>query len=175
VVEALGALAAAVAVGVYGLGAEALAAFALLHALTVLACIDIETGYLPDAITFPLIGAGLLHGGLMGERSWRLSLAGALIAGGSFLLLRFVYAKLRGREGLGGGDVKLFAAGGAWCGPFVLPSIVLIASLSGLLVVGSRALMKGRSLSGGEELRFGPYLAAGIAAGFLVIAPAYPN
>ncbi|MEE4207762.1 MAG: prepilin peptidase [Parvularcula sp.] len=174
-VEVTGALLAVVALALLGVTAEAAAAFACLLTLLILAVIDLETGYLPDALTLPLLGGGLVHAGLLPDRSLSMSLAGALIGGGSFLLLRFLYQRLRGREGLGGGDVKLLAAGGAWCGPIALPAIILIASVSALLVAFAKAAAKRTNIAGSDELRFGPYLALGIAAGFLFVAPGYPG
>lgn len=58
--------------------------------------------------------------------------AGAVAGTGSFLLLRLGYRALRGREGLGLGDVKLMAGLGAYAGVFDLPLLVLLAALIGL-------------------------------------------
>ncbi|MCQ8185050.1 prepilin peptidase [Parvularcula maris] len=134
--------------------------FFMLLALTV---IDAETGFLPDRLTLPLLALGLGFSFAPFTPSPVQSFIGALVGGGGLWLLAFAYRLFRGREGLGGGDVKLVAAGGAWCGAVALPALLLIASVTGLLfalfqMVGGR---KERALS--AELRFGPFLCAAIA------------
>ena len=156
----------------------ALAALVFLLSVLGAAAVDAETGYLPDALT--------------GAATWTALVASALGIGGAppaaavlgaavgYLALRLVadgYAVLRGREGLGLGDAKLLAAGGAWLGPLALPFVVLAAALAGLVAV---ALRPGR-LDADASLRFGPYLAAGIALMAVIVAvlpgrivPAWP-
>jgi len=71
----------------------------------------------------------------------------------------WAYRRLRGREGLGLGDAKLFAAAGAWVGAFALPSVLLGAAVSALAAAAVMVLC-GRSLSRSSALPFGPFLAA---------------
>lgn len=79
--------------------------------------------------------------------------------GGALYLVATVYERITGREGLGGGDIKLLAMIGAWMGWQSLPLIVLMSSLSGA-VIGSVFI-----LSGGKDARtqipFGPFLSLG--------------
>ena len=139
------------------------AAIALMVAM---ALIDLDTTYLPDDLTLPLIGLGLIGAG-MGWSGTTLEAAawGALAGYGALWLLAFSYKKLRGVEGMGEGDFKLLAGLGALLGWQLLPSIVLLASAVGAVVgIGLIAF-------GGHKrevpIPFGPYLVGGgIAAMF---------
>jgi len=163
-VECLGGLIGVTAVLAFGAGWPAAGAAVLLLLLLTLAVIDAETGFLPDALTLPLILLGFAFATAPGGTGLLSAAAGAAIGGGGMWLLAALYERLRGAEGLGGGDVKLVAAGGAWCGAAALPFILLAASLSGLLFAGL-AMLGGRSEKSLQaEIRFGPFLAAGIGA-----------
>ena len=133
---------------------------ALCVALLALSIIDLRSYRLPDAITLPLIAAGPLLAYLLGwgDPLWHI---GSAIAG--YLLLFAVaraYALLRGRDGLGLGDAKLFAASGAWLGLGALPSVLLWAS--GLAIVTILfMLLRGQAVSATSRIAFGPFLALG--------------
>ncbi len=88
---------------------------------------------LPDLLTAPLFFLVLLWSVGSPMFDTKLVLMGAALGAGSFLLLRLGYHLLRGREGLGLGDVKLMAGLGGFAGPFDLPLLVLMAALLGLL------------------------------------------
>ncbi len=86
---------------------------------------------------------------------------GVMTGGLSFEVLRRAYRHIRGKDGLGFGDVKFLAASGAWVGPFGIPYLVLLASISGLVsAVGLYVYQRKSSL--GDRLAFGPHLAAGL-------------
>ncbi len=130
-------------------------------ALLVLAAIDLRHQVLPDAITLPLLLAGLAvtarqDPGALAAHALAAALAWALLAG-----LSLAYRRLRGREGLGLGDTKLLAAGGAWLGPLALPYVLLLAALVTLTGAGI-ATLAGRRIDGNTRLPFGPALAAAI-------------
>lgn len=135
----------------------------LLPALAALTWIDARTFRLPDALTLPLIGVGLIQ-------SWYLSgrlldgLIGACAGYLFFLAVEKGFRALRGIDGLGRGDAKMLAAGGAWCGWMELPWIVLVASGTGLVFAGLMTLTGRRP---GGMIAFGPFLALGIAAVWL--------
>jgi leader peptidase (prepilin peptidase)/N-methyltransferase len=114
--------------------------FAFSAALVAIAFIDIDHRIIPNEISLPgiLIGFGLSFLGR--EGFWVDSLIGIAAGGGSLLLLSLVYALIRGREGMGMGDVKLLAMLGAWLGWRSLLFIVLFASLQGVLVTVGMAL-----------------------------------
>ncbi len=128
--------------------------------LLFVALVDSRTRLIPDGAVAALLASGLLlaflragPGGLAG------ALAGALAGYGAFWLVAFLYRVLRKREGLGLGDAKLLAAGGAWCGLPALPWIVLLAASASLVAA---VLMHRRRLHGETALAFGPALAAAI-------------
>ncbi len=129
--------------------------------LIALAVIDARHLLLPDALTLPLVPAGLAIAWFVDPAK----LPGhALGAAAGFLALAavgIVYRRLRGREGIGLGDAKLFAAAGAWVSWEGLPSTLLLAAAGALAghLLGAR--LTGRRLEG-RELPFGPYLAAAL-------------
>ncbi|MCZ6839167.1 MAG: A24 family peptidase [Alphaproteobacteria bacterium] len=77
-----------------------------------------------------------------------------------FLVVGATFRRLRGYDGLGGGDAKLFAAAGAWVGWPGLPSVLLSASVSALAVV-LVMIAAGRRGMAHQEIAFGPYLCVG--------------
>ena len=115
---------------------------------------DFRHRRIPDMASLPLIGVGLMLTGAVSQ----IGLADRLIgAGVGFLVLWGLgeaFFRLRGVEGLGIGDAKLFAAAGAWLGWQALPPVLLIASVMGLVFA---------AVTRGRELAFGPWLAAGFA------------
>lgn len=131
----------------------------LLCALIALCIIDWRSYRLPDAITLPLIAAGLTYSFISGG-GVKAALIGAGLGYGAFFTLEIAYKVLRGRDGLGRGDAKLLAAGGAWCGWMGLPFIVLIASGSALACLLLPSVRK-RALED-NKLPFGPFLALGV-------------
>ena len=134
----------------------------LLLTLLSLTVFDVRTLRLPDFLTLPLIAAGIAVNGFIFS-AWLPALIGAALGYGVLVALEVGYRALRGRDGLGRGDAKLLAAGGAWCGAWLLPMILLAGSLGALLYVGLLALLRRRMPAGDETLAFGPWLALGIA------------
>lgn len=132
--------------------------------LLALVAIDLHTLRLPDVLTLPLCAAGLalaLAGITLPARD---ALLGAGIGYASIAGIAHFYRWLRGRDGMGLGDAKLLAAGGAWVGWQGLPMVVLIAALGTLAVVVVRT--RGRP-AGTLAVPFGPGLAAGIWLAFV--------
>lgn len=80
-----------------------------------------------------------------------------LVAGGSVLLVREVYFRRRGHDGIGFGDVKLAAVGGLLCGLSGFAASLLIASLAGLVIAGVAGCLKSGEFS--RKLPFGAILA----------------
>jgi leader peptidase (prepilin peptidase)/N-methyltransferase len=118
--------------------------------LLILAALDAEHHWLPDALTLPLVPLGLAAAWL-GWGPPLLDRAIGAAAGGALLWgLGWLYARLRGREGIGGGDPKLLAGIGAWVGVLNLPLVLLGAGLFGLLAV---ALMQLRGAKVGAATR----------------------
>ncbi|HEY9074684.1 MAG TPA: prepilin peptidase, partial [Desulfobaccales bacterium] len=84
--------------------------------LIVLCAIDLEHRLLPDAITYPGIILGLILALFLPHLSFLKAASGALVGGGVFFLTGWIYERLTGKQGMGGGDVKLIAMIGAFLG-----------------------------------------------------------
>lgn len=153
----------------WGLSAEGAVWCGFCAALLALALIDWDTTLLPDDITLPLLWAGLIAAalGLTGV-ALPAALWGAVAGYLSLWLIYWAFKLLTGKEGMGYGDFKLFAALGAWFGWSALVPIILMASVIGALV--GIALKLGPGLREGGYVPFGPFLAgAGFTA--LVFGP----
>ena len=127
--------------------------------LLALAVSDLLWFRLPDLLTGALLCVALMLAWRTGPVSLELALWGAAIGSGVFLLLRLAYRAVRGREGLGLGDVKLMAGLGAALGPFDLPLMLLMASLSALAAVLIGQVGRNRPFRGTRPLPFGAALA----------------
>jgi leader peptidase (prepilin peptidase)/N-methyltransferase len=158
VVEALsGALAGYIAWR-YGLSAALFGALLFTWAMIALAFIDLDTFYLPDSITLPLLWAGLLFnaGGTFTDLN-----SAVLGAAAGYVALWAVFWAFKlatGKEGMGYGDFKLLAAIGAWLGWKMLPLTILASSLVGA-VVGIGLIVFAKHARE-RPIPFGPYLAA---------------
>jgi leader peptidase (prepilin peptidase) / N-methyltransferase len=133
-------------------------------AIVALAMIDWDTTLLPDDITLPLLWAGLI-GAALGWTGVALpqALWGAVAGYVSLWAIYQAFKLLTGKEGMGYGDFKLFAALGAWFGWQALVPIILMASVIGA-VVGIAMKIFSRLREGGY-VPFGPFLAgAGLTA-----------
>ncbi|KQY96732.1 peptidase A24 [Brevundimonas sp. Root1423] len=128
--------------------------------LLLIAVVDAEHFWLPDALTLPLLASGLAASALLDAPGLADSLIGAIIGFASLWSLAWAYRRLRGRDGLGGGDPWLFAAIGAWTGWIGLPSVLLWAAAAGLSVVLATQLGR-RKLTASSRLPFGVFLAIG--------------
>ena len=135
----------------------------LILVLVYLAYVDLRTFRLPDAITLPLILCGFIVSGFskLGFVSFQDSVIGAVVGYASLWLLNLLYRLVKKQDGIGMGDAKLLAALGAWFGWYTLPSILLVASLSGL--IGGLVWLQWNKQNHRSAFPFGPFLAiAGI-------------
>jgi leader peptidase (prepilin peptidase) / N-methyltransferase len=155
----------------FGFGATACCAVAVTWALIALTGIDIDHQLLPDSITLPLLWAGLLAAIAIGPTpgvALPVSPKDAIIgAAAGYLSLWAVFHAFRlltGKEGMGYGDFKLFAALGAWMGWKVLPLVILLAAGTGACLGVLMIVLRGRDRA--APMPFGPYLAA---AGWLAM------
>jgi len=130
--------------------------------LLTLACIDGWKFLLPDSLTLPLLLAGLLFALVEMPEALPSRLLGAGMGFGLFWGLQQGYRLWRRREGLGGGDVKLLAAAGAWVGIEGIPSVILIAALSGLAGAYLWSLATAKKLGRRSRIPLGLFLALGI-------------
>ena len=126
--------------------------------LIVLVDTDLRHQLLPDSLTATLLASGLLAALFLPAPGFAQALAGAALGAGSFFLLRVLYFRYRGLEGLGLGDVKLMAGLGAWLGASWLPLLVIVAAVAGLLSAFLRAWKDGVGVSATSAVPFGAYL-----------------
>lgn len=157
-VELLSALAAMVVVWKFGASWQALAGLGFSFALIALAGIDVRTQLLPDPITLSLLWAGLLLSLLPLFVNPGDALVGAAVGYLSLWLVYWAFKLATGKEGMGYGDFKLFAALGAWMGALALLPIILMASLIGAIVGGTVLALRGQDRN--VPIPFGPFLAA---------------
>jgi leader peptidase (prepilin peptidase)/N-methyltransferase len=137
--------------------------------LFLLAALDVEHEWLPDRLTWPLLAAGLAAawGGFGPPLADRL--IGAAAGFGALFAIALGYRALRGREGLGGGDPKLFAAIGAWLGWTQLPFVLLGAGLLGLAILLLKRL-RGGSVAATDRLPLGALMALAAWPIWIIIA-----
>jgi leader peptidase (prepilin peptidase) / N-methyltransferase len=128
--------------------------------LLALAASDVRRFRLPDYLTLPLVPTGLIVAYGIAPAHFLDHLFGCIAGFAIFVLIGEAYRRLRRRDGLGFGDAKLMAALGAWLGWPGLPSVVLIAALSGLSLVMIEAAL-GRGVVLDRPLPFGAYLSLG--------------
>jgi leader peptidase (prepilin peptidase)/N-methyltransferase len=132
----------------------------LVATLIALAFIDLDTQFLPDSLTLPLLWAGIASAAFGWiPVSLKDSVLGAMAGYLSLWIVFHAYRIIRGREGMGAGDFKLLAALGAWMGWLAIPSIILLSSAVGAIV--GIALIALRSHDRDVPIPFGPYLAGG--------------
>jgi leader peptidase (prepilin peptidase)/N-methyltransferase len=158
VVEVFSALLVAWCFHRWGLSAAALAWSGLSCTLIALAGIDWDTTLLPDHLTLPLAWAGLIASalGLTGV-PLQDALWGAVAGYMSLWSVYWLFKLCTGKEGMGYGDFKLFAALGAWFGWSALTPMLLLASLAGIVV--GLVLQYRQELRENRYVPFGPFLA----------------
>jgi leader peptidase (prepilin peptidase)/N-methyltransferase len=155
----------------FGFGWPALAALLLTWFLIALTFIDIDHQLLPDSLTLLLLWLGLFlslwsaqAGGSTVPVDSRSSLIGAMAGYVSLWSVYHLFRLLTGKDGMGYGDFKLFAALGAWLGWQMLLPIILIAAGTGAVVGLAMIVMRRHDRS--APIPFGPFLAAG---GWLIL------
>jgi leader peptidase (prepilin peptidase)/N-methyltransferase len=123
--------------------------------------IDARTYLLPDLVTLGALACGILAAALLDPHApWNATAAATARAAGTagaIALLRAAYARLRVREGLGFGDVKLAAAVGAWLPLASVPLCFALASVAGLIAV-LIARRRGHPIAAATALPFGAFL-----------------
>lgn len=167
--EILGLFAGVFAAAAGGAPAEILLSAAFLWLLLGLGLTDLLWFRLPDPLTLgvALVAAALVWRGAALATGPFAALSGAALGGCVAAALRLGYQRLRGREGMGLGDVKLIAALGVYTGPLALPSLMLVAALAGL---AGALVTRRRGLSATRAIPFGTALAFAAALLWLVAA-----
>jgi leader peptidase (prepilin peptidase)/N-methyltransferase len=159
VVEGVTALSSWVLFTRYGPSLSYLFFFAFMAALIVITVIDLQHQIIPDVISIPGMGVGLLGSLVLPHLSFPNSLGGLLLGGGSLFLVATIYQWLFKREGMGGGDVKLLGMIGAFLGWKAVILTILLSSLIGSLIGILVMVLKGKDFK--YAIPFGPFLSLG--------------
>jgi len=133
--------------------------FSFVAALIVITVIDLYHKIIPDAISIPGIGVGLLGSLIVPYITFFNSLIGILVGGGSLFLVATLYQWLFKREGMGGGDVKLLAMIGGFLGWKAVILTILLSSFIGSIIGIAIVLLKGKDFK--YAIPFGPFLSLG--------------
>ena len=135
----------------------------LIMILVYLSYVDLRSFRLPDIVNLPLMMAGLSFNYFSSLRFVDIesAIGGAILGFGALWSLNTFYRFLKKQDGIGMGDAKLLAALGAWLGWSALPSLLLIASLTG--IIGGLIYLQWQQKNTHNPFPFGPFLAfAGI-------------
>jgi leader peptidase (prepilin peptidase)/N-methyltransferase len=149
----------------FGFGLPAACALLVTWSLVALTGIDIDHQLLPDNITLPLMWAGLVAAVAIGPAvgvalpvSPKDAVIGSVAGYLSLWLVFHAFRLVTGKEGMGYGDFKLFAALGAWLGWKLLPLVIILSAATGAVLGILMIVLRGRDRS--APMPFGPYLAA---------------
>lgn len=143
----------------FGLTPALIGALLLISLLVPITFIDLEHQIIPDRLSLSGIVLGLLGAWWWVPMPWWESLLGALLGWFSLWLVATAYYYATGRDGMGGGDLKLLALLGAFLGYKALLPIILLSSLSGAVIGLGLVFWQGKD--GRYAIPFGPFLAAG--------------
>ena len=133
--------------------------FSFVAALIAITVIDLYHQIIPDVISLPGIGVGLLASLVLPRLAFFDSLIGMIAGGGSLFVVATLYQWLFKREGMGGGDVKLLAMIGAFLGWKAVIVTILLSSLVGSIT--GIAVMIGKGKDFKYAIPFGPFLSLG--------------
>jgi leader peptidase (prepilin peptidase) / N-methyltransferase len=172
-IELVSGLLAALSWWHFGPGFAAVAGFGFAAVALTLSCIDWETGLLPDAITLPLLWAGLLINLNPSFATLSDAVIGAAAGYGFLWCVYWGFWWWRGVEGIGQGDLKLFAALGAWLGWAGLVQVLVLASATGAVV--GLLMLATRRMKRDEPLPFGPFLAIAGCLTLFLGTPFWPS
>ena len=143
----------------FGLTLESIVFFVFISSLLVITFIDIDHKIIPDMISLPGIPIGLAASFVLPDMTFKSSLLGLLVGGGSLLLVAWTYNLITHKEGMGGGDIKLLGMIGTFIGWKGVIFTIFAASLTGTFVGIIVMLLKGKNLK--FAIPFGPFLSIG--------------
>lgn len=141
----------------FGLTIELIFPLLFIWILLALFCIDLKHQLLPDSLTLTLIWTGLVANINNLYTTLPNALLSTIAAYLALTLFIYLFKLVSGKVGMGRGDIKLFAAFGAWFGFEVLPQLLFIASLMGS-IIGMFYLYKFK-VHKNTPIPFGPFLA----------------
>jgi leader peptidase (prepilin peptidase)/N-methyltransferase len=158
-VELLGGLSSLACALSFGPTLHGLVTFVFIATLIVVTFIDMDHRIIPDTISLPGIPFFFLAALAVPSITWQSSAIGIIAGGGSLFAVAWVYQLITGREGMGGGDIKLLAMIGAMIGWQGILFTLFAASAIGT-IVGLLAMVRSKR---GMRLAipFGPFLAMG--------------
>ena len=143
----------------FGLSFPFAVLFLFCAAMVVITFIDLEHFIIPDVISLPGIAIGFVVSFFIPRLGWQGSLLGILAGGGSLYLVATLYHLFTGKEGMGGGDIKLLAMMGAFFGWKAVPFIIFTSSLVGSVIGVTVMLIQKKDSK--LAIPFGPFLALG--------------
>lgn len=167
----LAGLAAGIASVMAGPGATGWFGAGLAVLMLTVAVIDGRFFLIPNPLNAAALLLGLVDAAVLGQGDLAAvaeAVLRAAVLAGAFLALRWLFARLRGRQGIGLGDVKLAAVAGSWLDWPVMPIAVEIAALSALFVYALRRYGLRHRLPPNGRLPFGLYFAPAIWVGWLL-------
>jgi leader peptidase (prepilin peptidase)/N-methyltransferase len=158
-VEAANAIGYLAILWVFGPGWTALLYAMFFSALLVVAGTDLSHKIIPDAVTLPGIAIGLIGAVTVLPVGWRGAILGVLVGGGILWALAWASPYVFGKEGMGGGDIKLMGMVGAFLGWKPALLTIMIGSLTGSVI--GLALIALGVIKRDEYIPFGPFLVLG--------------
>ncbi len=162
-IEVLAGALSALMIWKFGSGWAGMAAMGFGLLIIAMTFIDLDTMYLPDDLTYMLLWLGLLINLDGSFAPLQDAVIGAVAGYMALWSVNALYKLFRKRDGMGGGDLKLLAALGAWMGWQMLPAIILLSSFVGALVGIAMIVFKNHGRE--QPIPFGPYLTgAGLLA-----------
>lgn len=138
----------------------------LVVVLAAILVIDLKTYRIPNGLNLALLLGGVLAGSSLGQSPVSL-LIGAFAGGGSLMIIRQLYARWTGTEGLGLGDIKFMIAAGVWTGWQGIAPLLLIASTTGILSALTLSHFGRLALSRQQAIPFGPFLSLALLLVYL--------
>jgi len=146
----------------FGLSLESVVYFVFISSLLVIAFIDLDHQIIPDVITLPGIPMGLVASFALPTVTFKASVLGLLIGGGSLWFVAWAYNLIAKRDGMGGGDIKLLAMIGTIIGWQGVIFTIFASSVMGSCVGITIMLIKGKNMK--FAIPFGPFLSIGAIA-----------
>jgi leader peptidase (prepilin peptidase)/N-methyltransferase len=158
-VEFMSGIAAVNVLFMSGVTLEGLIYFVFISSLVVITFIDIDHKIIPDIITLPGIPIGLVASFALPALTFKESLLGLLIGGGSLLCVAWAYTLITHKDGMGGGDIKLLGMIGTIIGWKGVIFTIFVSSMVGTCVGMIMILVKGKNMK--FAIPFGPFLSIG--------------
>ncbi|MBI5683008.1 MAG: prepilin peptidase [Deltaproteobacteria bacterium] len=159
VVEILSGFFAVITLYYFGFSIDSFIYFTFIDSLIIIAFIDFKHQIIPDSISLPGIAIGFVCSFFLNDITPLDSFAGILIGGGSLFIFLYSYEKIRGIEGMGGGDIKLISMLGAFLGWKAVIVTIFTGSFIGAGIGIIAMLVHKKDTK--YAMPFGPFLALG--------------